>query len=388
MYKCLGVLLACGLAQAAPGYGHAGHYHHQSQCHTTYDVKYDTECQTYYDQACHEEYDVVVDTTYVEECQDIVTQHCEQVSKQVHHSSAVVGHDSQVVSHGHSGYGKREAKAEAEPGYGHNQHNNLQCFSKPHKQCHQKPFQNQHQECHEEYDVIVDTTYIEECQDIITTHCEETSQQIHHSSAIVGHDSQVVSHGHGGHGYGKRAADAEAEPGYSTGPKCHDKKDRQCHKKPVQNERKVPRSVCKTIVDTTYIEECEETFTTQCHTAHTQVHHSSAVVGHDSQVVAHTHGGYGGNGYKKREANAEPEAKAEAEPGYGYSSGPKCHAKKDRQCHKKPVQNSHKVPRKVCVPVPREECHPIEVKVPRQVCDNFGYSIEDQSLGHGYGYGR
>merc|ERR1711955_71498 len=282
MYKYLGVLIACGVAQAAPGYGHAGHYHQQSQCTTEYDIKLDTACQTYYDQACHEEYDVVVDTTYVEECQDI-----------------------------------------------------------------------------------------------ITTHCEETSQQVHHSSAVVGHDSQVVAHGHTGYGYGKR--EAEAEPGYSTGPKCHDKKDRQCHKKPVQNERKVPRPVCKTVVDTTYIEECEETFTTQCHTAVTQVHHSSAVVGHDTQVVAHTHGHAG---YKKREADAD------AEPGYGYSSGPQCHAKKDRQCHKKPVQSSHKVPRQVCVPVAREECHPIEVKVPRQVCNNFGYAVEDQSYGHGYGYGH
>jgi len=379
MYKYLGVLIACGVAQAAPGYGHAGHYHQQSQCTTEYDIKLDTACQTYYDQACHEEYDVVVDTTYVEECQDIVTQHCQETSQQVHHSSAVVGHDSQVVSHGHVGYHKREAeaKAEAEPGYGHKQHNNKQCFSKPHKQCHQKPVHNQRQECHEEYDVIVDTTYIEECQDIITTHCEETSQQVHHSSAVVGHDSQVVAHGHTGYGYGKR--EAEAEPGYSTGPKCHDKKDRQCHKKPVQNERKVPRPVCKTVVDTTYIEECEETFTTQCHTAVTQVHHSSAVVGHDTQVVAHTHGHAG---YKKREADAD------AEPGYGYSSGPQCHAKKDRQCHKKPVQSSHKVPRQVCVPVAREECHPVEVKVPRQVCNNFGYAVEDQSYGHGYGYGH
>merc|ERR1711892_209885 len=385
MFKLCAALLFAGLAQAAPGYGHGSHYHEQSQCHTTYDVKYDTQCQTYYDQACHTEYDVVVDTTYVKECQDIVTQHCQETHQQVHHSSAVVGHDSQVVSHGHSGYGKREAKEEAEPGYGHNQHNNLQCFSKPHKQCHQKPVQNQRQECHEEYDVIIDTTYIEECQDIITTHCQETSQQVHHSSAVVGHDSQVVSHGHGGYGYGKREAKAdakaEAEPGYgySSGPQCQDKKDRQCHKKPVQNERKVPRPVCKTIVDTTYIEECEETFTTQCHTAHTQVHHSSAVVGHDSQVVAHSHGGHGG--YKKREANAE------AEPGYGHSSGPQCHAQKDRQCHKKPVQSSHKVPRQVCVPVAREECHPIEVKVPRQVCTNFGYAVEDQSHGHGHGYG-
>merc|ERR1719481_1772404 len=25
---------------------------------------------------------------------------------------------------------------------------------------------------------------------------------------------------------------------------CHNKKDRQCHKKPVQSERKIPRTVC------------------------------------------------------------------------------------------------------------------------------------------------
>merc|ERR1711887_7961 len=267
--------------------------------------------------------------------------------------------------------------AQCAPGGGHFAYGHQQ------KHCHTKYNIAYEQECHEEYDVIVDTTYIEECQDIITTHCQETSQQVHHSSAVVGHDSQVVARGHAGYGYGKREADAEAEPGYSTGPQCQDKKDRQCHKRPVQNERKVPRPVCKTIVDTTYIEECEETFTTQCHTAYTQVHHSSAVVGHDSQVVAHTHAGHGGHlGYKKREADAE------AEPGYGYSSGPQCNAKKDRQCHKKPVQSSHKVPRQVCVPVAREECHPIEVKVPRQVCDNFGYTVEDQSYGHGYGYGH
>merc|ERR1712014_535243 len=96
------------------------------------------------------------------------------------------------------------------------------------------------QECHEEYDTVVDTTYVEECQDIVTQHCHETFQQVHHSSAVVGHDSQVVAHGHAGYGYGKR----EAEPGYSTGPQCHNKKDRQCHKKPVQSERKIPRTVC------------------------------------------------------------------------------------------------------------------------------------------------
>merc|ERR1712106_1270594 len=130
------------------------------------------------------------------------------------------------------------AFAEAAPGGGHFAYGHQQ------KHCHTKYNIKLEQACHEEYDVIVDTTYIEECQDIVTQHCQETSQKVHHSSAVVGHDSQVVSHGHAGHGYGKRDADAEAQPGYSTGPQCHAKKDRQCHKKPVQNSRKIPRTVC------------------------------------------------------------------------------------------------------------------------------------------------
>merc|ERR1711913_17269 len=158
MFRLVSVLALAGLAHGAPGGGHFAYGHQQKHCHTKYNIAYE--------QACHQEYDVIVDTTYVEECQDIVTQHCQQTSQQVHHSSAVVGHDSHVLAHGHVGYHKREAEAEAEPGYGHNHHNNLQCFSKPHKQCHQKPIQKQRQECHKEYDVIVDTTYIEECQDI------------------------------------------------------------------------------------------------------------------------------------------------------------------------------------------------------------------------------
>merc|ERR1712002_781861 len=108
--------------------------------------------------------------------------------------------------------------AQCAPGGGHFAYGHQQ------KHCHTKYNIKYEQACHEEYDVVVDTTYIEECQDIITTHCQETSQQVHHSSAVVG----------------KR----EAEPGYSTGPQCHNKKDRQCHKKPVQSERKIPRTVC------------------------------------------------------------------------------------------------------------------------------------------------
>ena len=142
-------------------------------------------------------------------------------------------------------------KREAEPGYG--KHNNLQCFSKPHKQCHQRPVQNQRQVCHEEYDTIVDTTYIEECQDIVTKHCQETKKQVHHSSAVVGYDSKVIAGGYGGYGkYGKREAEAEADAGapgygYSSGPKCQQHVEKKCQKVPKQNARKVVRPVCQKI---------------------------------------------------------------------------------------------------------------------------------------------
>merc|ERR1739838_51385 len=195
---------------------------------------------------------------------------------------------------------KREA--DAEPGQSYS--TGPKCHDKKDRQCHKTPKQTSRQECHEEYDVVVDTTYIEECKDIITTHCQETSQQVHRSSSVVGHDSKVVSSGHssyGGYDIGKREAEAEAEaePGqsYSTGPKCHDTKDRQCHKTPKQNSRKIPRKVCKTIVDTTYIENCQDTITTHCTETSQQVSRSSAVVGHDSKVVSRGYGGHSGYGY-------------------------------------------------------------------------------------------
>ena len=81
------VLALASAALAAPSGGHYEYGYQQKHCHTK--------------QRCHQEYDTIVDTTYIEECQDIVTQHCQQTSQQVHHSSAVVGHDSQVIHGGH-----------------------------------------------------------------------------------------------------------------------------------------------------------------------------------------------------------------------------------------------------------------------------------------------
>ena len=221
-----------GVSYGGYGGGHFEYGYDQTHCHTKYNIKYE--------QSCHQEYDTVVDTTYTQQCQDIVTQHCNSVSQQVHHSSAVVGHDSQVVSHGH-GYGKREADAEAEPGHGRGYSSGPQCQEKVDRQCHKVPQQHERKVARPVCETVVDTTYIEECEETFTTECSQSHTQVHHSSAVVGHDSQVI---HGG-SYHKR--EAEAEPGYggySSGPQCHEKVERQCQNVPHQVPRQVPRQVC------------------------------------------------------------------------------------------------------------------------------------------------
>ena len=85
-------------------------------------------------QECHEEFDIQIHVTYLEECEEVVTQHCQEVTRQVHHSSQVVGHDSQVISHGHGGYsssshhGKREAEAGLSHHGGHQSYSSGMCY--------------------------------------------------------------------------------------------------------------------------------------------------------------------------------------------------------------------------------------------------------------------
>ena len=88
-------------------------------------------------QECHEEFDIQIHVTYLEECEEVVTQHCQEVTRQVHHSSQVVGHDSQVISHGHGGYsssshhGKREAEAGLSHYGGHQSYSSGMCYPIP-----------------------------------------------------------------------------------------------------------------------------------------------------------------------------------------------------------------------------------------------------------------
>merc|ERR1711973_633043 len=159
-------------------------------------------------QVCHDEYDKIVDTTITEHCEEIITTKCEQVSTHARHSSGVVGTDSKVVatgvlaspertvsyghissgigasygSYGGASYRKREAEAEpkadaegANYGYsaGHTKSAPV-CTSVPQKMC---------------KNVAIDI--IEDCKEVITTHCEQTSQKVAHHSSVVGHDSRV-----------------------------------------------------------------------------------------------------------------------------------------------------------------------------------------------------
>merc|ERR1712243_342720 len=192
----------------------------------------------------------------------------------------------------------------ANPGghhFGHAYHDGPHCHDKKDHQCHKKPKQQEHEECFVDYDIVVDVTYIEECEYVVITHCAEEHEQVYHNSHIVEGESQVVDAHHESYGHGnyvKRAADA-GNQGYSSGPYCQDKKEQQCHKHPKENTRKIPKQTCN-IVDTIYIETCEERIHTQCHETHERGHHSTRVASHDSQVIASSsHSGhqefYGGN---------------------------------------------------------------------------------------------
>merc|ERR1712002_1110669 len=163
------LLSASSLATASGGVGHHGQYSFgQGVCTTVYDSATDTACHTEHDQACHTEHDQV----------------CNTITEQA---------------------------------------------------------------CHTEFDTIVDTTHIEECQDIVTEQCHQVSQQVHHSSGVVGHNTQVVPGGVvAGYGHVKREAAGGygGVQGHTTGPQCHAATERQCHQRPVQNARQVPREVC------------------------------------------------------------------------------------------------------------------------------------------------
>merc|ERR1712113_606729 len=166
----------------------------------------------------------------------------------------------------------------ANPGghhFGHAYHDGPHCHDKKDHQCHKKPKQQEH--------------------------CNEEHEQVYHNSHIVKGESEVVDAHHEDYAgdYHKRSANP-GDHGHSSGPYCEDKKEKQCHKHPKENTRKIPKQTCKKIVDTIYIEECEERIYTHCEESHERGHHSTRVVDHHAKVIASSdhsghHESYGGH---------------------------------------------------------------------------------------------
>merc|ERR1711872_693351 len=91
----------------------------------------------------------------------------------------------------------------ANPGghhFGHAYHDGPHCHDKKDYQCHKTPKQQNHEECFVDYDIVVDVTYIEECEYVVITHCAEEHEQVYHNSHIVKGESQVVDAHHESYG--------------------------------------------------------------------------------------------------------------------------------------------------------------------------------------------
>merc|ERR1712002_1119426 len=168
-------------------------------------------------QVCHDEYDKIVDTTITEHCEEIITTKCEQVSTHARHSSGIVGTDSKVVatgvlaspertvsygriasgigasygSYGGASYGKREAEPKADAdgaNYGYTGAHTKSapiCTSVPQKMCKKVPIDTPRKVKKTLCKTVVDIDIIEDCKEVITTHCEQTSQKVAHHSSVV-----------------------------------------------------------------------------------------------------------------------------------------------------------------------------------------------------------
>merc|ERR1712212_978264 len=198
------------------------------------------------------------------------------------------------------------------------------------------------QECITETQTVVDTTYTDECQDIVTQSCTETSVSVQTQHAVVGHAVSPVAAVAAAPALagplaaatpaagpviaaapahvipariGKRDADAEPEADAqflgplagaltpyaaavqtaplvrAQAPACHAVTERQCRKVPVQVPRTisipkcvtvprcidVPRSVCNTVYRKVPETRCNPKPVTECTTINRQVPETNCV---------------------------------------------------------------------------------------------------------------
>jgi len=207
---------------------------------------------------CQTVVDTHEDTVVTEHCEEIITTQCTQTSQSATQHSAVVDQSTRLVETGvpraidHSahavvaapavavghavaapavavghavgglavggaGYGigavghtwKREAEAdadaEADASYGYGvagyvapvakQVSAPVCNSVPEKRCNKVPHSTPRKVARTVCDTVVDVTTIEDCHETVTRVCQQTSTSHAAHSAVVGHDTKVVSVG-------------------------------------------------------------------------------------------------------------------------------------------------------------------------------------------------
>lgn len=174
---------------------------------------------------CRQESDEIVDITITEHCEEVITTTCQQTSR----SSAVLALESKIVATGvdatpdvtvthgnsahhgaaviapivhgavgHSGYRKREADADADASYGLGyaaappvEVSPSVCNSVPVKQCNNETVSVPRKVAKTVCAVHVDVTTVQDCKEVITTHCSESTQQVAHTSNVLGQETKV-----------------------------------------------------------------------------------------------------------------------------------------------------------------------------------------------------
>merc|ERR1712055_1218008 len=207
---------------------------------------------------------------------------------------------------------KREATAEADADayihLGHHVHAVPRCTLTPVRDCKPRKVETPRKVCQQVADTHEDTVVTEDCKEVTTTVCTQTTTATQHTSNVVDTSSEIIEKGepkpaesitHNAvsyRRYGKR--DAEADASYSehhfsshvsvpirnvSPADCKSTPVKTCEKNPVKHTRKVFRTVCDTVVDTTNIEDCTETVTRNCVSESTRSH--TSVKSHESKTL-------------------------------------------------------------------------------------------------------
>jgi len=260
---------------------------------TQYKTEYDNVCNTVSDQVCHTVSEQVCNTVTEQVCNTVPEQVCRNVVKQV-----------------------------------------------PDKQC----ATTTRQQCVTESHPIVETSFVEECHDIETKHCEETALVgVQRNVAVQPIAGGAIAAAPGfagartlGHHIGKREADGE--PGLLAGaPRCQAQVRRACNKRPVEKTRLVSRPRCTQVPETHCVDTVRAVPESLCNAVPKQVCHS----------------------VPRQECHAVPRQE--------------CHSVPRQECHQVARQVPFQVPRQACRDVPRRVCRSVPHKVARQVCKNVGY---------------